>query len=122
MGLGKNFDPFSQPSHNVLVFTDIFNHLRLITQFRIVLEPLDQLIMVSQRNPQQVMKARLTILSLKTRSNKLKRMRNISQLLLLRFYQIYSRFNLPMNVIIIRRIQIPPQHIFPIEHQSQKLA
>lgn len=52
MGLSKNFDSLPQPSYNMLIFTDILDDLRLITQLRIVFEPFNQLIVIGKRNPQ----------------------------------------------------------------------
>ena len=39
----------------MLVFADIFHDLRLVTQFRIVLQALDEFIMVNQNDSYEIM-------------------------------------------------------------------
>ena len=48
-------------------------------------------------------------------------MRYIPILFLIIFDQIDAIFDFPMDVIIVRCIQIPPKDIFLVEHQFEKL-
>ena len=105
----------------MLVFADIFHDLRLVTQFRIVLQALDEFIMVNQNDSYEIMDIELNKLWLEFGHHELQSVWNIPVFLLVKLDQIYAAFYLSMDVVVIRRIQISPKDILLVEHQLEKL-
>lgn len=54
MILSQRFDPFPKSLDNVLILADVLDDLRLVAEFRVILEALDELIMIDEDDAKEI--------------------------------------------------------------------
>ena len=78
MILSQCFDPLPQSLHNVLVLADVLDDLRLITEFRVVLESLDELVVIDEDDAKEVGEAGIRVVSFELGDCELESMGDVS--------------------------------------------
>jgi hypothetical protein len=99
----------------VLVFADVLDDLLLARKFGIVFKAFYELAKITQVDLKEL-NGIIFVFNSQFGHFKLKFARNVPKLFLITLDLINRSFDFPMNVIIIRRIEIPPKNVFLVSH------
>ena len=105
----------------MLVLADILNNLRLVTQLGIIFKTLYEFSVIDEYNPNEICQTGISMFSFKLRNIELKSMWNVSKFFFVGLYQINDAFDIPMDVVIVGRIQVSPEYVLLVQHQPEKL-
>ena len=88
----------------MLIFANVLDNLRLVTQFRIILQAFYQFIIINKDYPNEIIEIVLGMLELKFGHRKLQSMWNVAIFLFITFDQIDTTLDFSMNVVIVGRV------------------